>query len=357
MRKPRAHSLFTPRRRRPIGCLTVFLLFIAAVLMTLTLNGLSNRYVRLETRPVTILKLPRALEGFKILHISDLHAANLGPTQENLKSALGSEGYDAVALTGDMVGKSGNVTPLLDLLALVAQDIPVFLVAGDDDPAPLEMAPHSSSDVKAAYVRMAEAAGAIYLDAPYPHEADGETIWFCPGNMFFYDLPNARSSLKERIDALKALDNPYLPEAGAELRYQEYQLDKVEETMAALEEMTEEDIIIALSHVPPGTEALGELSILSREQGLIKPSLFLAGQFNKGQARVPGLGPLYIPRQADGSGGFLPGDEGFAGLSIVKGFPMHISPGLGVSGYYPIPLRLFNMPGITILELTSKMTR
>ena len=66
---------------------------------------------------------------------------------------------------------------------------------------------------------------------------------------------------------------------------------------------------------------------------------------------------MHIPVQPDGKGGFFPGDEGFTGLSIVKGYAVYISPGLGVSSYYPLPLRLFNRPAATLVRLTAQMTR
>ena len=100
-----------------------------------------------------------------------------------------------------------------------------------------------------------------------------------------------------------------------------------------------------------------DLAAQEGEGAPVKPGLFLCGQFNNGQIRLPGLGPVYIPRQADGSGGFFPGDEGFSGLSITQGIPVYVSPGLGVSGYYPVRLRLFNRPALTLIELTRAMTR
>lgn len=353
----RRQRLFAPRRRRHTGCLTVLLLFLAAAALVLSLNGLSNRYVRLETRKVTVLQLPKALEGFTILHLSDLHAAQLGKAQEHLRSALGRETYQAVALTGDMVGRSGNAGPLMDLISLVPKGVPVFLIAGDGDPAPLLSLPHGDSEVKAEYVRQAEALGAVYLEAPYRLEADGQSVWFCPGDLFTYDVPSARDALAAQVASLKAADNPYAPETGAQLRYMEHRLDAARRSADAMKEMKAGDVIVALMHHPPGPEALGELSLLSRERDLPAPDLILAGQFNNGQARLPGLGPLYIPPQGDGRGGFLPGDEGFTGLSILKGFTVHISPGLGVSDYYPLPLRLFNRPGASLLQLTAQMTR
>jgi predicted MPP superfamily phosphohydrolase len=357
MGNQRASGLFAPRRRRHYGRLSLALLLLSAAALVLSLNGLSNRFVRLQTRRVTILQLPKELEGFNILHLSDLNAANLGKDQENLRKALGKESYQAVVLTGDMMGKSGNTQPLLDILGFLPDEVPVFFIAGDSDPEPLVTKAHGDSEVKAPYIREIEAAGAMYLEVPYKLEVEGKSIWFLPGELLMYDLPNAQFALNEQVKALQAAENPYDPETGAQLRSAAYRLSVFTSAIELLTQIQPEDVVVAIMHHPPSVDFLNELSASGQDNGVPQPSLFLAGQYNNGQIRLPGLGPLFIPLQADGRGGFLPGDEGFSGLSITKGFPVYISPGLGVSGYYPLPLRLFNRPGATLVQLTQQMTR
>ncbi len=357
MGKRHSGRLFSPARKRRGGCLLIVLLFLAALVILLSLNTLSNRYVNLIERSVTILNLPRELEGFKILHLSDLNGAMLGQEHENLKKALGRESYQAVALTGDMVGKGGNSQPLMAILDLIPKDTPIFLLTGDSDPAPLVASPHGTGEVKADYIIKAEEKGAIYLEAPYLLSYNGQRIWICPGESFTLDLDNAVFSLNELIKTLQSGDNPYEAQTGAQLRFAEHRLSVMEKSREALKEMKNTDVIVALIHHPPDYEQLSELSMKSQENSLPTPSLFLAGQFNNGQIRLPGLGPVYIPVQADGRGGFFPGDEGFTGLDIVKGYPVYISPGLGISSYYPLPLRLFSRPAATLVRLTAQMTR
>lgn len=357
MSQRRSSRLFSPRRKRRYGCLTVAALFVAALVLTLSLNALSNRYVRLENRSVTVLNLPRELENFTILHLSDLNGARLGDAQENLREALGKEAYQAVALSGDMVGKSGDIRPLLEIKALFPLNVPVFFIAGDADPAPLLAQPHGDGEVKAEYIRALEEAGLTYLESPVRMEYDGRAVWFTPGDAFMLDLQNAAFALKEQLKALDSAANPLDAAVGAQRRHAEHRLDIIGKTMEAKAQMKSGDAIIALMHHPPDSEQLTQLSQLSREEGLPAPSLFLAGQFNNGQVRLPGLGILYVREQPDGRGGFLPGDEGFTGLSITKGFPVYVSPGLGISTYYPLPLRLFNRPAATLIHLTARMTR
>lgn len=354
----RGTGLFRQKKRSGrAGFLTLFVLFSLALMLTLGLNHLSNRFPRLETRSLTVVDLPRSLEGFKILHLSDLNATWLGQGQENIKHALKDEGYDLLALSGDMVGREGDISPLLDLLALVPESVPKLMVAGDADPAPLLLSPKGSEEVKAGYIQRLEAAGLIFLEHPLALEIDGQRVWVCPQDSFLLDLASARFALGEQIKLLEAQQEAPLPQQEAQLHHARHQLENIEKSEAALLEMKEGELIISLSHQPPEPAQLKELSRLRREEGLLVPSLFLAGQFNNGQARLPILGPIFIPVQADGRGGFFPGDASFTGLSVTQGLPLHISPGLGVSTYYPLPIRLFNRPVLSLIRLTARMTQ
>jgi predicted MPP superfamily phosphohydrolase len=349
--------LFAPRRQRRYGCLVLLLALLAVLALVFSLNALSNQYVNLQTQQVTVLELPKALEKFTFLHLSDLHAATFGKDQANLKTALKDQDYRAVVLTGDMVGKSGSVEPLLQLLGVLKPDVPVFFVAGDSDPSPLSARAPENGPVYAPWVLAAQQKGAIYVETPYLFQTDGQNIWFCPASLFTVDLENARFALTEQIKALQSGQNPSDSQTAARLRLAEHRLKIINRSEELLSEIKQTDIIIALSHIPPDNEELAHLSQESREKSLPSPSLFLAGHFNNGQMRLPGLGAIYIPPHADGRGGFFPEDEGFAGLSIKKGYAAYISPGLGASDYYPLSLRLFNRPSGTLIVLTAHMTR
>ncbi|MDD3573161.1 MAG: hypothetical protein PHP07_09490, partial [Eubacteriales bacterium] len=215
--------------------------------------------------------------------------------------------------------------------------------------------PHGDAHVLAPYIKRAQAKGAVYLDWPVMLEEDGARIWFCPADLFELDLESARRAYQQRHEGLMAGDNPASPENAAQIRLVAYQLEMLADSIAARAEMKAEDTIVALRHRPPETRLLDELRQAAEGTAIFLPDIYLSGQYNNGQARLPGLGPIYLPPQADGRGGWLPGDEGISGLYFVKGQAVHISPGLGVSSYYPIPLRLFNRPAMTLIGLTSKL--
>lgn len=350
------HSLFAPRRRKKrYGCLTVVFLMLLSLGMLVGLNSLANRFVKLETQSITLPELPRALEGFTILHLSDLNAASLGANHEHLRKALDKESYQAVCLTGDMVGKSGKVQPLLELLDVLGNKAPVFFIAGSGDPPSLLDAAHGDSEVFSPWVRQAQAKGAVYLDRPWALEEEGSRIWFCPADMFELDLASARRAYQDRTAALKASDNPASPQTGAQLRLAEYQLKTTQTKLAARNEIRAGDTMVALRHHPPDPEVLAEMRQAAEGASAHLPQVYLSGQFNGGQARLPWLGPVYLPPQEGGRGGWLPGDEDISGLSVYKGQAVYISPGLGVSSYYPVPVRLFNRPTATLIQLTRRL--
>ena len=83
----------------------------------------------------------------------------------------------------------------------------------------------------------------------------------------------------------------------------------------------------------------------------------LAGHYNGGQIRIPFVGALKAPTSSGfPRGGWLPDDKQIVGLSTIQGITQYISPGLGVSRAYPLPIRLFNTPTVTVLTLTSVMS-
>ena len=81
-RRRRNVYIFAPKRKtHPFRNLTLWLLtlmFLACIAVFI-LNLASNNQVEYLTQRVTVENLPGDLESFSILHLSDLHAAQLGP--------------------------------------------------------------------------------------------------------------------------------------------------------------------------------------------------------------------------------------------------------------------------------------
>lgn len=104
--KNKSFSNFSLSKIVSITILTVFVIFLAV--------GLDQR---LETTEYTFQSaaLPKAFDGYRIVQISDLHAASFGKNNERLLKAVREAEPDIIVMTGDMIDKSMTVIPMESL--------------------------------------------------------------------------------------------------------------------------------------------------------------------------------------------------------------------------------------------------
>ena len=351
--------LFTEEKRKH-PALGLLLLLVLVILSTvIVLNTINNSRVNLLKETVTVSNLPSALEGFRILHISDLHGLYFGPHQEQLKAALNSARYDIVCVTGDITGENGDVGAFLEMLKLFG-DKPVYFVTGDEDPAPFLTAPHGSGSAKADYILRAEAAGAVYLDAPVKIARGKATLWLAPEWMYTLDFAASETAYRTRQAELEA--QPPSEERDAALTAVNYQINQLIRIRQARRETLETDVHVALTHHPLQLDALQSLqewTDTDNDSYIRTISLVLAGHYVGGQWRLPGVGAVRAPESAGmENNGWFPEDRKIMGLPSFMGIPQYISPGLGVSAAIGLPpIRLFNTPAVTVLTLTSRLTK
>ena len=351
--------LFAPRRKRRPGCLVSFLFLLLILGLVLGLNLVNNTYASLEETHVTVAGLDKELEGFKILHISDLHGRFFGEQQQRLFQLIRLERFHAVCLSGDMVGKKGDPRALLQLLDQLPQDVPVFLIAGDDDPEPL-LTRGTGESAKADYITQAEQKGAIYLDSPQFVQMGKRRVWFSPASLYTTDLAAADYALHNRKTEMTQTGEAAAQDGAARMRAVDYQLEVLARVETAKAEMDIKDAYVLLSHLPlDGEQAatLHEGDGTERKAlnfpGLV--SLIVSGHWNDGQWRLPLWGPVYMPPAAQEQSRWLPGNRALSGLGSVHGMAQHISPGLGTSSAYPFPsFRLFNRPRVSLLTLSAR---
>lgn len=319
-------------------------LFTANLAMTHTVS-----YTR---EYITIANLPTDLDNFTILHLSDLNGATLGDRQSAVKKAIGDRSsYGAVVLSGNMVGQSGDIQPMLDLLSQLPLGTPVLLLPGDADPAVYANAAHASLSPYADWAQQLIDAGVTILDEPYAIKTGKATIWFTPESLYTMDTVGTEKAWQNQIDMLNAQVEPLTADQAALKRAAEYQVGRMQRIREKIASMQEKDLQVAVSHMPLTKESVAESRAwaTSKVFSMSRVSLILSGGYCAGQWRIPGLGAVYVPEL-----GTFPADEQITGLGYLGGIWQHISPGLGASPDYPfMPFRVFNSPGATMLVLSA----
>jgi predicted MPP superfamily phosphohydrolase len=162
-------------------------------------------------RDVILPDLPRAFEGFRLLHLSDLHCDLQPELIDVLTELLGEVQYDAVVITGDYHNRIGDEFDIsLDLMARL-----IRVLSG---PRYGSLGNHDFIE-KVAFL---EAAGLpILLNEAVPLEKDGERIWFCgiddPNFFRTHDLHKARAGVSagETTILLSHSPEPYRDAAEA----------------------------------------------------------------------------------------------------------------------------------------------
>ncbi|MGE9297348.1 MAG: metallophosphoesterase [Puniceicoccales bacterium] len=169
MEKEIACPRFDPSRQR-VSWRYTFKNAVMRILLKCT--GLTRRGernmadIRVESNDLHIAGLPSALDGFRLLQLSDLHF-NLAPQllEKPLKQALSATRCDACVITGDFFEYPPDAAQRDQLLGILHKiEAPTFGCLGNRDP--LELIPA----LETAGVR-------ILLNEAVPIERNGSTIW------------------------------------------------------------------------------------------------------------------------------------------------------------------------------------
>jgi len=359
MGRRKANYIFVPEKKRGsgAGCLfTLLALVVALAAAGLLINYAMNQRVGLLEEKVSVMGLDKALEGFTVLHISDLQAAKAGSDPDTWRELLYGKNFSAVVFSGDMVGYGNDYEPLISLIHTLRQikkDVPVYFISGDEDPSPVISTPKGTPEVMEDWVRAAQKTGAVYLDAPMMQEVGKRRVWFVPAYLYDVDAEGMVHSLTQQKQDMEAQGLQYESQGGATYRSLCYRLEAMQRTVEAQREMLSTDLQIAVNHAPLEPSYIRtSLEWADRDEvfNFRNISLLLCGHYCGGQWRIPGAGPVYMPER-----GWFPGAEGVSGLQRVNSINQYISPGIGASGAHPLKGRLFNAPGATLLKFTGKL--
>ena len=107
-----------------------------ALLLVLTAAALSadsRWYLQLTEYSLRFRSLPPALDGYRIVLLSDLHGARFGPENRRLAEAVLAQQPDLIALTGDFAAGSEQLGATDELLRQLQGAAPMAWVSGNHD--------------------------------------------------------------------------------------------------------------------------------------------------------------------------------------------------------------------------------
>lgn len=340
------------------------MIFVSLFIVVLAMN---DRSVSMEYESIIITGLPEEFEGYKILHISDLQGKTFGQDQSAISRITQNLSYDAVLITGDMVGENGDPSAFYALLDVLNSRKPVYFIAGDNDPAPLLTEARDNTTqaltlnqmVLADWVLGAQERGAIFLNAPQKITKGASNIWLLPDTFLNLDIAGAVELLKEEMEQEKESMLVGIDESKQALPFTSYRYQTMLKAEERLLTYNAQDIIIMLSHeIPTDSQIYISQDSLSAEE--LKsyypaPDLILSGHFCGGEWRIPGIGAFHISSRMSARYGWFPNQKYVSGERSVGGTVVYTSPGLSVTNDTLLPFRLMNPPKITLITLTGEL--
>lgn len=118
------------KRNRPLRLLLTLLLLLA--LGTVFFRWQQESVVT-ETYTVSSPDLPAAFDGFRIVHLSDLHGKEFGAGNERLLTAVADLKPDLIAVTGDLIDREEQLSMVPALARGLAAIAPTYYVTGNHE--------------------------------------------------------------------------------------------------------------------------------------------------------------------------------------------------------------------------------
>ena len=268
----------------------IIFIFVIAVIAVIYLYW-GNTKIGVTNITVTSDNIPDEFNGFKIVHISDLHNAEFGDGQKDLIDKIEAQDADIIVITWDMIdSRRTDVDKAVELITGLGNKIPVYYVTGNHESRVREYNELES--------KLIENGVTVLKNESVKIEKDSSFI-----NVIGVDDPSFGMSANDIFHTV------------SELKTDGYD--------------------VLLSHRP-------ELFETYCESGA---ELVLCGHAHGGQVRIPFIGGIVAPNQ-----GLFP--EYTAGSYKSGSTEMIVSRGLGNS---IIPLRINNPPELVVITLSGEV--
>jgi len=262
--------------------------------------------LRIRRERLEIPALNNGLQGYRILHVSDIHFDEKIKNNKTLWDQLHSHEADLVVITGDFITEERYVDSLIEYMQGMKAKDGVLAILGNHDYAFLTMMQHFRHYV---------------MNRPYVQN-DWKRLVSLLGKIGVKVLINSFEIVKTASGASLFIEGTDDPVLGT---------PKISDSSPEYESS---DFKILLSHSPD--------ILYSDELKKKKFDLLLTGHTHGGQIRVPGIGPLVTgakyARRKESHGTFM----------TSGGMLVNVSSGIG---HTLLPIRINCPPELVLIEL------
>lgn len=252
---------------------------------------INQQWLQLTKYSITLKKLPKNMDGLRIVQISDLHHSKFGDKQKQLIQKVKEQKPNLIVITGDLVDRYNyDLERSLDAVRGFVKIAPVYYVVGNHEV--------STNDVDHIKEKLTELGVHVLSNSAVNFSMNGATI-----QIIGIDDPLSGKTTDGMLNlALTGVDKTKLQ--------------------------------ILLAHRPEYYDSY-------KQHGV---DLTFNGHAHGGQIRIPGLGGI-IDHQLHLFPSHIDGVEQIGNMTQI------ISRGLGNSG---ATIRIFNRPEIVVAELHTK---
>ena len=283
------------------------ILIILSIFTIISINNKMNKNFVIKEETLIYENLPKSLEDYKILQISDLHSKEFGTNNEKLINSIKEISPDLILVTGDM---------------FTVSDISIDM--NEEELVPYQLLSKLATNYKIVYVsgNHEEGKDIIYNGDDYRTRDRSKNNAYnrYRSKLKSLEVTFVENSVLQNYNEFINIYGVYFDSMEKDEYYQSINLDKTK-------------FNIMLCHDPKYFQTFANMGF----------DLVLSGHVHGGIIRIPLVGGLFSPDRA-----FFPKYD--KGIYKINNSYMNVSTGLGDS----ILKRVFNPPEINVIILKNK---